>query len=99
MSLPRPPHPRKPKATRWETRPERPRPLVVIVGFGRLGGALALGLVRAGWPVAVFPRSGESVRRAAQLGLVLADHDALRAAKLCILAVPDTAVGELSRRM
>lgn len=68
-------------------------PRVVIVGFGRVGGALALGLKRAGWPVAVLPRSGDAVRRAATARVTLADHDDLRAADVCILAVPDAAVG------
>lgn len=69
-----------------------PPPRVVIVGFGRVGGALALGLQAAGWNVAVLPRSADSVRRAASLRVFLADHDDLRAAQLCLLAVPDSAV-------
>ena len=69
-----------------------PPPRVVIVGFGRVGGALALGLQAAGWDVAVLPRSADSVRRAASLRVFLADHDDLRAAQLCLLAVPDSAV-------
>ena len=44
-----------------------PPPRVVIVGFGRVGGALALGLQAAQWDVAVLPRSADSVRRAASL--------------------------------
>ena len=67
-------------------------PRVVIVGFGRVGGAIALGLREAGWDVAVLPRSADSVRKAAALRVFLADHDDLRAAQLCILAVPDSAV-------
>lgn len=65
---------------------------VVIVGFGRVGGALALGLRDAGWDVSVLPRSGDSVRRAATARVFLADHDDLRAAQVCVLAVPDSAV-------
>ncbi len=68
-------------------------PRVVIVGFGRVGGAIALGLRDAGWDVAVLPRSADSVRKAATLRVFLADHDDLRAAHLCVLAVPDSAVG------
>ena len=64
----------------------------MIVGFGRVGGALALGLQAAEWDVAVLPRSADSVRRAASLRVFLADHDDLRAAQLCLLAVPDSAV-------
>jgi predicted short-subunit dehydrogenase-like oxidoreductase (DUF2520 family) len=64
----------------------------VIVGFGRVGGALALGLHTAGWPVSVLPRSADSVRRAAAMRVPLADLDALRAADVCVLAVPDGAV-------
>ncbi len=65
---------------------------MVLVGFGRVGGALALGLRDAGWNVAVLPRSGDSVRRAASLRVFLADHDDLHDAQICILAVPDSAV-------
>ncbi|MFT3708997.1 MAG: DUF2520 domain-containing protein [Archangium sp.] len=65
---------------------------ISIVGFGRIGGAIASGLTRAGWQVTVLPRSAESVRRAAAARMVLADHDDLRAAQLCVLAVPDAAV-------
>ncbi len=72
--------------------PRRGRPSLVIVGFGRTGGALALGLQRAGWPLRIFPRSGKSTRRAAALHLPLADHEALQQADLCIFAVPDNAV-------
>lgn len=67
---------------------------VVIVGFGRLGGALSLGLRARGWPVAVFPRSATSVRRAAGLGFKLADHEMLASASECILAVPDRVIRE-----
>ena len=65
---------------------------MVLVGFGRVGGALALGLKAAGWDIAVLPRSADSVRRAAAQRVYLADHDDLRAAQICILAVPDAAV-------
>lgn len=84
---------KKPRPTRWQTRANAPKPRVVIVGFGRVGGALALRLKAAGWPVSVLPRSNESVRRAARVGLKLADHEDLSAAALCVLAVPDAVVG------
>ncbi len=71
-----------------------PPPRVALVGFGRMGGAIALGLERAGWSVCTLPRSSDSVRRAAALGIKLADHDELRAASLCLLAVPDGAVAQ-----
>ena len=80
---------KKPRPTQWQTRAKTAKPRVVVIGFGRLGGALALRLKAAGWPVAVLPRSPESVRKAAKLGLKLADHEDLSAAALCILAVPD----------
>ena len=70
----------------------RAGPAVVVVGFGRIGGAICLGLKTAGWIVSTLPRSGDSVRRAAAQRIPLADHDALKTAKLCILAVPDSAV-------
>lgn len=79
------------KTARKPAAPRSP-PRVVIVGFGRVGGALALGLKAGGWDVAVLPRSADSVRRAAAARVFLADHDDLRAAQICILAVPDSAV-------
>jgi predicted short-subunit dehydrogenase-like oxidoreductase (DUF2520 family) len=72
---------------------------VVIVGAGRLGGALALTLQRSGWPVAVVVRSPEARRRARSLGLKLADASALREAALCLVCVPDAAVGEVAREI
>jgi len=80
-------------ATRTRRAPNG-RAEVVIAGFGRLGGALALGLRARGWPVAVFPRSETSVRRAVELGITLADHEHLAGAAACVLAVPDRAVRE-----
>lgn len=73
-------------------RTQQRTPRVLIVGFGRVGGAVALGLRRAKWDVSVLPRSQDSVRRAAKHGLRLADHDDLRAAQLCLLAVPDAQI-------
>ncbi len=67
-------------------------PRLVIVGFGRIGGAMALGLKAQGYDVATLPRSQESVRKAARLGVRLADHDDLRRADICVLAVPDANV-------
>ncbi len=78
------------KKTKKKTRASGPA--VVVVGFGRIGGAICLGLKAAGWTVSTLPRSGDSVRRAAAQRIALADHDALKSAKLCILAVPDSAV-------
>jgi predicted short-subunit dehydrogenase-like oxidoreductase (DUF2520 family) len=68
----------------------------VIVGFGRMGGALALKLKQARWPVSVLPRSDDAVRRAARWGVPLADHDALKQCELCILAVPDGAIASVA---
>ncbi len=99
---PRASRPRPTVATprrRTRTREQEEREPVVIVGFGRVGGALALGLARSGWPVSVFPRSGESLRRAASLGLRIADDVALQTARLAIFAVPDMAVAEASAAM
>ncbi|HME91694.1 MAG TPA: DUF2520 domain-containing protein [Myxococcaceae bacterium] len=99
MASKRQPRPRKRPVRRARPPTQAERPLVVVTGFGRLGGALALGLRRAGWPVKVFPRSGESVRRAAALQFELADHDALRAAELCLIAVPENAVAKVARML
>jgi predicted short-subunit dehydrogenase-like oxidoreductase (DUF2520 family) len=71
-------------------------PRTVIVGFGRLGGALALTLREAHVPVAVLPHSAASVRAALKAGLTLADHDWLAEADVCFLAVPDPAIGQVA---
>jgi predicted short-subunit dehydrogenase-like oxidoreductase (DUF2520 family) len=83
---------RQAASPRWRRREKDARPRVVIVGFGRVGGAIAVGLRAAGWPVAALPRSADSVRRAAALRVPLADHEALGSADVCLLAVPDAAV-------
>src|SRR5262249_12588723 len=74
-------------------------PKVGVLGVGRMGGALALGLVRVGWDVFVVPRSDDSRRRARALGVPAAEQSALDAATICILAVPDPAVGNLAREL
>lgn len=96
----RKPRPQKAPRFRWQTRtPQNQKPSVVVVGMGRVGGALALGLRKANWPVKVFPRSGESTRRAARLNLALADHQDLLDAELCILAVPDAALPRVAQSL
>ena len=72
------------------TRPSRPR--VVVVGVGRLGGALALALAAKRWPVRVLARSEESRRRALELGLKPASEKDVAQARVCLLCVPDKAV-------
>lgn len=86
----------KAKATFAVRAGKKARPPIVVVGFGRLGGAIALGLQRARWPVTVFPRSGESVRRTVAFGLRLADEESLSRAAAVLLAVPDSAVAQLA---
>lgn len=86
-------------ASRKRSRAAVRRGPVVVVGLGRLGGALALGLERAGWPIRVLPRSRKSARRAAALGLETVGREGLREAKLCVLAVPDVAVGSVAREL
>lgn len=75
-------------------RQQRERPSIVVVGFGRLGGSLAQSLQRARWPVQVFPRSGESVRRTVAYGMKVADQEAIASAAACILTVPDNTLTE-----
>lgn len=71
-----------------------PRLPIVIIGYGRTGGALGSALRRAKWPVSVFSRSGESLRRAVAAGLPIADHDTLKSAAICLFTVPDDALAE-----
>ncbi|MBM7117329.1 DUF2520 domain-containing protein [Archangium primigenium] len=80
--------------------PTRPgRPAVVVVGAGRLGGALALGLGAKRWSVRVAARSAESQRRARALGLTLATEQDIERARVCLLCVPDQAVAAVAEEM
>jgi predicted short-subunit dehydrogenase-like oxidoreductase (DUF2520 family) len=74
-------------------------PRIVIVGLGRVGGAFALGLKRAGWRVTIAPRSKASFRRAKSLKLKVATPNDFAAADLCILAVPDAAISTVAATM
>jgi predicted short-subunit dehydrogenase-like oxidoreductase (DUF2520 family) len=69
----------------------------VVVGVGRLGSALAVALVKAGWPVTVRTQSPAGRRQAKRLGLHEADATALSRAELCLLTVPDGAVAAVAR--
>jgi len=73
-----------------------PKPRIALVGFGRLGGALALAFKRARVPVAVLPHSGDSVRAAVAMGVRLAETEWLARADLCFLTVPDVVIGEVA---
>ena len=72
------------------------RPRVVVVGLGRLGGALASQLSRAGFPVRVRTRSVSGRRTAKGLRLREASEADLREARLCFLTVPDGAVAQVA---
>lgn len=75
------------------------RSRVLIVGAGRLGGALALALSARGWPVRVLSRTEEGRRRVEALGLKPATEGDVRQARVCLLCVPDKAVPEAAREM
>ncbi|MCP3100884.1 DUF2520 domain-containing protein [Myxococcus sp. K15C18031901] len=68
------------------------RPPVVVVGAGRLGGALALALKARRWPVRVHSRGEEGRRKAKALGLRAATPEDLRRARVLLLCVPDAEV-------
>jgi predicted short-subunit dehydrogenase-like oxidoreductase (DUF2520 family) len=76
-----------------------PRPRIVIVGFGRVGGALSFALRKAGYAVAALPRSGGSVRAATKARIPLAELETLARANLCFLTVPDRAVPEVAEQL
>lgn len=75
-------------------RTERPR--TVVVGLGRLGSAMAVQLRRAGWRVQIRTRSPAGRRQASRLGLREATEKDLLQAELCLLPVPDAAVGAVA---
>lgn len=68
-------------------------PRVVIVGVGRVGGALALHLEAAGWNVSV---QTTRPRRARAFHVRLATDADFGRARLCILSVPDDAVASVA---
>jgi len=70
---------------------------VVVVGVGRLGSAIAVQLLKAGWPVTVRTQSPAGRRQARRLRLLEADAAAMSRAELCLLTVPDAAVGPVAR--
>ncbi|HEX8701329.1 MAG TPA: DUF2520 domain-containing protein [Myxococcaceae bacterium] len=73
------------------------RSRIVVVGAGRLGGAMARALSARRWPVRVFSRSEESRRRLEPLGLKPAAPTDLERAQVALLCVPDAAVPQVAR--
>jgi len=72
---------------------------ILVVGGGRLGGALALSLSARRWPVRVLSRSEEARRRVLALGLKPATPHDLEQARVALLCVPDKAVPEVAREL
>jgi predicted short-subunit dehydrogenase-like oxidoreductase (DUF2520 family) len=72
---------------------------VVIVGAGRLGGALALALAAKGWSVRLHSRGDEGRQRAEALGLKAATPADLRRARVVLLCVPDAAVPTVAKAL
>jgi predicted short-subunit dehydrogenase-like oxidoreductase (DUF2520 family) len=72
---------------------------VVVVGVGRLGGALARALAVKRWPVHVLPRSEQARRRARELGLKPATPEDVARARVCLLCVPDQAVPSVAEEL
>jgi predicted short-subunit dehydrogenase-like oxidoreductase (DUF2520 family) len=75
------------------------RPRILVVGGGRLGGALALSLSARGWPVSVLSRTGEGRNRVSALGLKPASPAHLAQARVALLCVPEKAVPEVARAL
>jgi len=72
---------------------------VVIVGAGRLGGALALALAAKGWSVRLHSRGDDGRQRAEALGLKAATPADLRRARVVLLCVPDAAVPTVAKAL
>jgi predicted short-subunit dehydrogenase-like oxidoreductase (DUF2520 family) len=72
------------------------RPRLLVVGLGRLGGAIATQLQAKGWAVRVRTRSPSGRRAAKALRLREATEAETRAAPLCFLTVPDGAVAKVA---
>jgi len=77
----------------------RPRPLAIVVGYGRVGGALARALRSAGWQVRVLAHRPSSARRAKQWGWRKPSAADWLSAKLCFLCVPDARVAQVAREV
>jgi len=73
------------------------RTRVLVVGVGRLGSAISVQLLKAGWSVTVRTQSPAGRRQAKRLGLAEADAAAMPRAELCLLTVPDAAVEPVAR--
>ncbi|WP_342381668.1 DUF2520 domain-containing protein [Myxococcus stipitatus] len=74
-------------------------PSVVIIGAGRLGGALGLALKMKGWPVKLVSRGEEGRRRAKDLGLKALTADEPWQADVVLLCVPDAEVPRLAEEL
>jgi predicted short-subunit dehydrogenase-like oxidoreductase (DUF2520 family) len=70
---------------------------LIVIGYGRIGGALARLFRRAGWAVTVHTPSEASAQRARRDGFKAPDAEAWRHAGAALLCVPDTSVGEAAR--
>ncbi|MDC0707938.1 DUF2520 domain-containing protein [Stigmatella sp. ncwal1] len=79
--------------------PRSRRPPLLIVGAGRLGGALALSLSARRWPVRVLSRTEAGRDRVKALGLKPATDTEVRQARVCLLCVPDSSVPQVAREM
>jgi predicted short-subunit dehydrogenase-like oxidoreductase (DUF2520 family) len=75
------------------------RSRIVVVGAGRLGGALARSLSARRWPVRVLSRTEEGLRRLEALGLKPAAPRDLELAHVALLCVPDKAVPQVAREL
>lgn len=75
------------------------RPRIVVVGAGRLGGALAHSLSARRWPVRVLTRSEQGRLRLESLGLKPATPTDMERAQVALLCVPDQAVPQVAREL
>ena len=70
-----------------------------IIGAGRMGQGIGLGLVAAGWDVLLFARSARPVSPRLELAAGALTAEAVRHRPLVLVATPDDAIGQAAEAL